>query len=245
MSDKKIKTGMFLLLWLAGWLACALLADPRGIARAQNASVIAPPPQFSWDTNIFNTNGLFLPEDVQLLIQDLRVNLDQLLPLLAILNGQPLTHTAAAPISAPSAIAPPNSVPSIAGAKTNGSPLIPSLGAVLEDMQADIQELLPRLAFVIEQTNLSAVPENTNGAMATPNRFQSTNLAPAQPPQGLKTQGDAPSNTRTNGPPTQPFLQERKPMVTYILFFRQERFKPNRRPALAVTKPRVPADLRI
>ena len=214
------------MLWLAVMLCCVLSTD---LARAQNPPAIASPAQLSWDTNIFNTNGLVLPEDVQLLIQDLQVNVDQLIPLLAILKGQPLANAAGAPNNAPPVIVPPTPVPSIASTNTNGFPLISSLGAVLEDMQADLRELLPRLAFVIGQTNSSTLPGNTNSSTLAPNRFQSTNSALAQPPQGLKTQGDAPSNTSTNSLPSHPFLQERKPPSTFISFFRLERFKQNGR----------------
>ncbi len=61
------------------------------------------------DTNIFNTNGLALPGDVQLLIQDLKVNMFQLAPLLAVLGGENPTNgqNAQSPINAPPGSAAP------------------------------------------------------------------------------------------------------------------------------------------
>ena len=177
------------------------------------------------DTNIFNTNGLVLPEDVQLLVQDLRVNISQAAQLLAILNGEnpavgpdaenpanPTTVSGASsqsvpnsgrsfaqnlghnlgqnfgavpgsppapPPAAPTALAPP-STPGTSG--TNGAALVYALGAALEDMQADLQELLPRLALLAGQTNYPNSATPTRGSTEQPAGATGTTSPPLPPP---------------------------------------------------------------
>jgi hypothetical protein len=176
------------------------------------------------DTNIFNTNGLVLPEDVQLLIQDLRVNMSQVAPLLAILNGenpaaepdtenpanrpsgpvassQPAPnfgrnfgHSAAqnlgqnsgvtpgappAPLVVP-APTPATATPGASG--TNGVALVYALGAALEDVQADLQELLPRLALLAGQTNYSKSAVSPQGLTVPPAGTTGTPTPPSPPP---------------------------------------------------------------
>lgn len=150
-----------------------------------------PTPGGQLDTNIFNTNGLILPKDVQILIQDLQLNISQLTPLLSILNGENPTSNAGGPGSSsiinpqPASGSPVNSVqnfgqnlgrnsgkltgsaPVAAGSPgTNGMALVYALGAVLEDMQADLQELLPRLASIAGHTNYSNGAGTMRGSRA-------------------------------------------------------------------------------
>ncbi|MDB6066449.1 MAG: hypothetical protein JWR26_2657 [Pedosphaera sp.] len=123
------------------------------------APVPAPPlPQATGplDTNVFNTNGLAVPPDVKLLIQDLRVNLDQLNPFLSIMTGEAPSNSPATgappPQPPPSLITPPATG---TGTNTNGAPLVYAVGGILENVQADLDALLPRLATMVGHTNYS------------------------------------------------------------------------------------------
>lgn len=158
------------------------------------------------DTNIFNTNGLVVPEDVQLLIQDLQVNMNQLAPLLATLKGENPNNSLNAPSSSnppPESAVPGQSAQNLGqsfgqnlrqhfgtlpGAAptpppgSNGVALIYAVGTVLEDMQADLQELLPRLASMAGQTNYfnSAATMRRSGAQPG-SANGNPNASPAMP----------------------------------------------------------------
>src|SRR5581483_316592 len=174
---------------------CLFLAQPdRAQGRPEQPNTPSLQlPRFAgqFDTNIFNTNGLVLPEDVRLLIHDLRVNMSQLIPLLAIVNGENPTNAAGAVqsgqnvgqisgtlLGAPSA--PPGSSPAQGSSGTNGTALVYALGAVLEDVQADLQELLPRLANVAGQTNYSNKAAARPGGR-TPSARATSAPSPAPP----------------------------------------------------------------
>ncbi|MDB6064643.1 MAG: hypothetical protein JWR26_851 [Pedosphaera sp.] len=160
------------LLALAGPLQAAPATNNQGTASAPSQShqkalplqlaqapVPAPPlPQATvpLDTNIFNTNGLTVPPDVRLLIQDLRVNLDQLNPFLSIITGETPTNSPATgtpPPQPPPALAPPPTTG--VDTNTNGAPLVYAVGGILENVQADLDALLPRLAAMVGHTNYS------------------------------------------------------------------------------------------
>src|SRR5579883_2787787 len=140
MSEKRPKYRYWLLLMLAGWL-------PFFTASAAPLPLASGP----LDTNLFNTNGLMLAPDVQFLLHDLQTNLDQLRPFLAIINGDKVTN-AGGNFTAPFSAQPFNSNTNA----TNAVPLIYGLGAALENVQTDIQDLLPRLAAMVGQTNYSS-----------------------------------------------------------------------------------------
>lgn len=172
------------LLVLAGWLApLVATADPL------------PLPTGSLDTNLFNTNGLVIPPDVQFLLHDLQTNLNQLAPFLAIINGGSVTNTT----NNTTQNAPP--MPQYQyrsnNTQTNGAPLVYGLGASLENVQTDIHELLPRLAAMVGQTNYSghgSSVSTNNGA--TPNRFETTNSPPVQTPQSQRSHTSAKPGVR-------------------------------------------------
>lgn len=173
MSEMQPKARLFALLpllLLAGGMAFNAFADPL------------PLPPGPLNTNLFNTNGLVVPPDVRFLLQDLQTNLNQLQPFLAVINGEPLTNSVTNDITSANRDEPPantHAVPDEQGsARSNGIPLVYGLGAALENVQTDLQELLPRLAAMAGHTNYSN-PLSTNHP-AVPNRFETTN-SPAHP----------------------------------------------------------------
>jgi hypothetical protein len=192
---------------------------------AQNSAPAPPqlPPGGPLDTNIFNTNGLVVPSDVKLLIQDLRSNLDQVNPLLSILNGETPTNapaTGASPAAPPTPpLTPTGPTPSGDNTTTNNSPLVYSAGALLENVQSDLDALLPRLAAMVGHTNYAGYnggttdsspptpPDDANSPFPTP---LSNNITPPltnafAPPliQGFAPPLDGAAGT-TNPPPSTP-----------------------------------------
>jgi hypothetical protein len=159
----------FPLMFLAGWMAA--FAAPL------------PLPPGPLDTNIFNTNGLVIPPEVQFLLRDLQTNLNQVTPFLAIING---TNQADADknILPP---APPAVSSNPSPADTNNAPLIYGLGAALENVQTDLQELLPRLAAMVGQTNYTSNSVSTNSNLPVPNRLEPIDQIPARSPQIQRT----------------------------------------------------------
>ena len=156
--------------WPLLLLACALclraVADPLVLPAASTL-----------DTNALSTNGLVMPSHVQFLLRDLQSNVVQLTPLLAIANGS--TNPANAP-----------STPRSADTNIN-SALIYSLGAVLENLHSDIQELLPHLAAMVGQTNYPGNPVATNIPTISPHS-ESTNSNQARPPETRRTRDTSP-----------------------------------------------------
>jgi hypothetical protein len=131
-------------------------ALPVQLAQAPVPTPPLPQAAGPLDTNIFNTNGLTVPPDVRLLIQDLRVNLDQLNPFLSIITGEAPTNSPATgtppPQPPPALITPPATG---GDTNTNGAPLVYAVGGILENVQADLDALLPRLAAMVGHTNYS------------------------------------------------------------------------------------------
>jgi hypothetical protein len=65
---------------------------------------------------------------------------------------------------------------------SNGVVLVYTLGAVLEDMQADLQELLPRLASMAGQTNYFKSAATTQRSWAPPGSAnENPDASPAMP----------------------------------------------------------------
>jgi hypothetical protein len=168
MYEKRLTKLLLLPLLLAGWMPLAAFADPL------------PLPPGPLDTNVFNTNNLVIPSDVQFLLHDLQTNIDQLRPFLAVINGETLTNASTNGIAAPP---PPAIVPGNHGNdNAHGTPLIYGLGAALENVQTDLQELLPRLAALVGHTNYPGNSVSTNNTLV-PNHLQPTNSAPRHPIQ--------------------------------------------------------------
>jgi hypothetical protein len=200
----KMKQQIAILISLAVLIFMSQSAGGQGTPLPSNArSLQLPVPGGQLDTNIFNTNGLVVPADVQLLIQDLKVNMSQLGPLMAVLNGENPTNgpNAQSPVNAsPASAAPgqsaqnfgqnfgqnsgqnlgqnlgtlpgalPTSPAPAPDTGSNGVALVYALGAVLEDVQADLQELLPRLASMAGRTNYFNRPATMRGASTPPSK---------------------------------------------------------------------------
>src|SRR5581483_2217565 len=108
--------------------------------------------------------------------------------------GQNFSSPVAAP---PASAAPPATPPTLSG--TNRLVFLNDLGAVLEDMQSDLQELLPRLAGLAGLTNSnngSGSGSNLDGSARSP-----VAAIPPASPTGLRL---APGTTSRTGKPPPP-----------------------------------------
>lgn len=157
-----LRSRLFLPL-LAWTLCCPALADPLVLPAAS-----------SLGTNSLGTNTLVMPAHAQFLLRDLQTNVSELLPLLAVANASATNSTNAPRFN----VLTPTSRD--ADSHTNNEQLIYSLGAVLENLHSDIQELLPQLAAMVGQTNYPGNPVATNKS-AIPNHLESTNLNQTEP----------------------------------------------------------------
>ncbi|MDB6018844.1 MAG: hypothetical protein JWR19_3333 [Pedosphaera sp.] len=129
--------GLFAIpVWLVAFSLCA-----------QPSPVPSPLPDANSTTNAYGTNGLPLTPELQFLMQQLQFDIEQLRPLLTASTGGLILSNNVALTNQPNPALPGQQVapPPTHPLGTNEIILLTTLESVLQDVQGNIQELLPRL----------------------------------------------------------------------------------------------------